>query len=152
MQAICYYAWRIPSNVSTLGGLQIITRGLQNTPEVRDKVYTNQGTYADIGMAFDEIPVKATQDGKSSKIDTKRRFFDRENFDTYATQTGKNVRAQIEKFIELKSNCRPLLLCMGHRIKPINTGQKQFFEKFQSHYMIESVVLLWGQQPWAWGN
>ncbi|NBP02521.1 MAG: hypothetical protein EBU90_20860 [Proteobacteria bacterium] len=95
------------------GGLQIITRGLQNTPEVRDKVYTNQGTYADIGMAFDEIPVKATKDGKSSKIDTKRRFFDRENFDTYATQTGKNVRAQIEKFAELKSNCRPFVIMHG---------------------------------------
>jgi len=95
------------------GGLQIITRGLQNTPEVRDKVYINQGTYADIGMAFDEIPVRATKDGKSSKIDTKRRYFDRENFDTYATQAGKNVRTQIEKFVELKSNCRPFVIMHG---------------------------------------
>jgi hypothetical protein len=95
------------------GGLQIITRGLQNTPELRDKVYTNQGAYADIGMAFDEIPVKATKDGKSSKIDTKRRFFDKENFNNYATQTGKNVRAQIEKFAELKSNCKPFVIIHG---------------------------------------
>jgi len=95
------------------GGLQIITRGLKNTPEVRDKVYTNQATYADIGMSFDEIPVKATQDGKSSKIDTKRRYYDRENFASYATQTGKNVRAQIEKFAELKSECKPFVIIHG---------------------------------------
>lgn len=95
------------------GGLQIITRGLKNTPEFREKVYINQGTYADIGMAFDEIPVKATQDGKSSKIDTKRRYFDRENFVNYATQTGKNVRAQIETFEQIKSSCRPFIIIHG---------------------------------------
>ncbi len=95
------------------GGLQVITRGLKNTPEFREKVYTNQGTYADIGMAFDEIPVIATQDGKSSKIDTRNRYFDRANFDRYATQTGKNVRAQIEKFAQLKSNCKPFVIIHG---------------------------------------
>lgn len=95
------------------GGLQIITRGLKNTPEVREKVYTNQATFADIGMSFDEIPVKATQDGKSSKIDTKRRYYDKENFENYARQTGKNVRAQIDKFAELKSNCKPFVIIHG---------------------------------------
>ena len=49
------------------GGLQIITRGLQNTPETRNKVYENQGTYADIGMAFDEIPVKSTSASGTSR-------------------------------------------------------------------------------------
>ena len=96
------------------GGLQIVTRGLKNTPEVREKVYTNQATHADIGMAFDEIPVKATStSGTSSKIDTKRRFADMENFEAYAKQTGKNVRAQIEKFNQLNSQCRPFVIMHG---------------------------------------
>lgn len=96
------------------GGLQIITRGLQNTPETREKVYENQGTYADIGMAFDEIPVKSTSaSGTSSKIDTKRRYVDMENFESYARQTGKNVKDQILKFNSMNSNCRPFAILQG---------------------------------------
>ena len=96
------------------GGLQIITRGLKNTPEVRSKVYANQGTYADIGMAFDEIPVKSTStSGVSSKIDTKRRYVDIDNFDEYARQTGRNVKSQIESFNESGSNCRPFVIMQG---------------------------------------
>ena len=96
------------------GGLQIITRGLQNTPETRNKVYENQATYADIGMAFDEIPVKSTSaSGVSAKIDTKRRYVDMENFETYARQTGKNVRDQIQKFDSMKSKCRPFIILQG---------------------------------------
>jgi len=93
------------------GGLQIVTRGLQNTPETRDKVYENQATYADIGMAFDEIPVKTL--GASSKIDTKRRYVDMENFETYARQTGKNVKDQILKFDSMNSKCRPFIILQG---------------------------------------
>ena len=96
------------------GGLQIITRGLPNTPETRNKVFENQAAHADIGMCFDEIPVRATGTaGTSSKIDTKRRYFDRDNFENYARQTGKNVRTQIEKYVELKSDCRPFVIIHG---------------------------------------
>lgn len=96
------------------GGLQIITRGLKNTPEVRDQVYENQGKYADVGMAFDEIPIKSTStSGKSSKIDTKKRYFDKENFEQYARQTGKNVKDQIIKFDTLQSKCKPFVIMQG---------------------------------------
>ena len=96
------------------GGLQIITRGLVNSPATREKVYNCQGAYADIGMAFDEIPVKTTSSsGVSSKIDTKRRYVDMENFDEYARQTGRNVRTQIETFNKMNSNCRPFVIIQG---------------------------------------
>jgi hypothetical protein len=96
------------------GGLQIVTRGLSNTPETRNKVYENQGAWADIGMAFDEIPIKSTNaSGVSSKIDTKRRYVDMDNFETYARQTGKNVKDQIMKFDSLGSNCRPFIILQG---------------------------------------
>jgi hypothetical protein len=95
------------------GGLQIITRGLENTEKLREKVYINQATYADIGMAFDEIPVKTTNSNKSSKIDTKKRYFDKENFEQYAKNTGKNIKAQIIKFKELNSSCKPFAIIQG---------------------------------------
>lgn len=96
------------------GGLQIITRGLPNTPETRNRVFENQATWADIGMSFDEIPVRTTStDGTSAKIDTRRRYFDKDNFENYARQTGRNIKSQIEKYIELKSNCRPFVIIHG---------------------------------------
>jgi hypothetical protein len=96
------------------GGLQIVTRGLSNTPETRNKVYENQGAWADIGMAFDEIPIKSTNaSGVSSKIDTKRRYVDMDNFETYARQTGKNVKDQILKFDSMGSKCRPFIILQG---------------------------------------
>lgn len=94
------------------GGLQIITRGLQNTDEVKLKVYENQGKYADVGMSFDEIPVKALGI-KSSKTDTKNRYFDKENFEHYARQTGKNLKRQIESFAKMGTKCRPFAIIQG---------------------------------------
>lgn len=94
------------------GGLQIVTRGLQNTPEIREQVYANQAKYASVGMSFDEIPIVA-KEGKSARIDTSGRYFDRENFDSYAIRTGQNVRAQIDKFIELDSKCKPFIIAQG---------------------------------------
>lgn len=96
------------------GGLQIITRGIPNSPEVRNNVYENQASHADIGMSFDEIPVIITNaSGKSAKLDTKGRYFDRDNFASYAKQTGQNIKSQIEKFIEMKSDCRPFAIIQG---------------------------------------
>ena len=113
------------------GGLQIVTRGLQNTPETRNKVYENQAAWADIGMAFDEIPVKSTSaSGVSSKIDTKRRYVDMENFETYARQTGKNVKDQILKFDSVKSNCRPFVIIQG-------SGQDTYQQ--WTEYMLDEI-------------
>lgn len=96
------------------GGLQIITRGLPNTPETRNKVFNNQAEWADIGMSFDEIPVKTTStDGTSAKIDTRRRYFDVDNFENYARQTGKNLKEQIETYDKLNSKCRPFMIVHG---------------------------------------
>ena len=126
------------------GGLQIITRGLKNTPEVREQVYENQGTYADIGMAFDEIPVKSTAtSGVSSKIDTKRRYFDRENFESYARQTGKNVKDQIIKFDSLNSKCRPFVILQGAGHDTYNRWAECILEEVpkELHHRIGGVAM-----------
>jgi hypothetical protein len=123
------------------GGLQIITRGLQNTPETRDKVYENQATYADIGMAFDEIPVITT--GSSSKIDTRRRYVDTENFENYARQTGKNVKDQIEKFDSLNSKCRPFAILQGSGYDSYNKWAECMLQEIPNslHHRIGGVAM-----------
>lgn len=96
------------------GGLQIITCGLQITPQMQDEIYHIQGKYSDIGMSFDEIPLKTI--GKSKRNDMSTRFFDRENIRAYAKQTGKNLRRQIEVFLEDKTTCRPFFIVHGNDV------------------------------------
>lgn len=95
------------------GGLQIITQGLSATPEVKDKIYRNQATYADLGMCFDEIPIKTTG-ATSGRNDTSNRFFDMDGLEDAARETGRNIARQIEVFLEEKSSCKPILIAQGN--------------------------------------
>lgn len=95
------------------GGLQIITQGAQIDAPTKDRVYRTQANYADVGMCFDEIPLKIL--GESSKRgDTSSRFFDEENLEYYARETGKNVKRQIEVFLDQKTSCKPMLILQGN--------------------------------------
>jgi hypothetical protein len=95
------------------GGLQIITQGLNATTDIKDKIYRNQATYADLGMCFDEIPVK-TSGATSGRNDTNNRFFDIEGLEQAAKETGKNIARQIEVFLDEKSSCKPILIAQGN--------------------------------------
>lgn len=95
------------------GGLQIITQGLVATPEIKDKIYKNQATHADLGMCFDEIPIK-TVGTTSGRNDTTNRFFDTENLEAMARETGRNINRQIEVFLDEKSKCKPILIAQGN--------------------------------------
>lgn len=95
------------------GGLQIITQGLTATPEIKYKIYRNQATHADLGMCFDEIPIK-TVGATSGRNDTTNRFFDPDTLEEMARQTGKNISRQIEVFLEEKSKCKPILIAQGN--------------------------------------
>lgn len=95
------------------GGLQIITQGLNATPDIKDKIYRNQASHADLGMCFDEIPIKTTG-LTSGRNDTTNRFFDPENLEAMARATGKNIHRQIDVFLEEKSKCKPILIAQGN--------------------------------------
>lgn len=95
------------------GGLQIITQGLTATPEIKDKIYKNQATYADLGMCFDEIPIK-TSGETSGRNDTTNRFFDMDNLEQAARLTGRNIARQIEIFATEQSTCKPILIAQGN--------------------------------------
>ena len=63
------------------------------TDELKKEVYRNQAKWGDVGMCFDEIPVVLTGD-RSDRNDVKGRFFDKENYEEKARQTGQNIKQQ----------------------------------------------------------
>lgn len=95
------------------GGLQIITQGLTADDEIKDKIYHNQASHADLGMCFDEIPIK-TVGLTSGRNDTTNRFFDPTSLEAMARATGKNIHRQIDVFLEDKSKCKPILIAQGN--------------------------------------
>jgi hypothetical protein len=95
------------------GGLQAVTLGQQITDEFKDNVYRNQATSSNIGMSFDEIPVRIIGD-KSVRLDLEFRKYDPELLETCARQSGKNLRRQIEVFLEEKTETKPMLITQGN--------------------------------------
>lgn len=97
------------------GGLQIVNLGLENTPELRKAVYENQAESGDIGMCFDEIPLhNEAQGGGSARINTKDKVFMYDLAYKYGVKTGKNIRAQIETYLEKESDCKPYIILQGN--------------------------------------
>ena len=95
------------------GGLQAVTLGQQITDEFKDNVYRNQATSSNIGMSFDEIPVRIIGD-KSVRLDLDFRKYDPELLETCARQSGKNLRRQIEVYLEEKTETKPMLITQGN--------------------------------------
>lgn len=95
------------------GGLQVITQGLTITEDIRQAIYENQGTYSNMAMSFDEIPI--TISGSTSKRgDTTNRYFDRSKFEECARQSGRNLARQISKFLDMKTKTKPIMICQGN--------------------------------------
>ena len=95
------------------GGLQMITLGLSITPQLKLKVYESQAQYSDCAMSFDEIPVSMLGD-RSSRSDTTNKYFDRNKFEWCARESGRNVKTQIETFLEMGSQTKPFFIAQGH--------------------------------------
>ena len=96
------------------GGLQIITRGLENTPELRDKVYQVQSKCADVGMCFDEIPLVSDSKGSAARTDmTNKRIIVNDIFDC-GKKTGENIKRQLDIMVNNNSICRPQMILQGN--------------------------------------
>ena len=95
------------------GGLQMVTLGHKPTPELRKKVYEVQAKYSNIGMSFDEIPVK-TIGNRSSKLDMDTRVFDMTLLKDAAKQSALNIIEQVETFDRLNSKCKPYIIIQGN--------------------------------------
>lgn len=89
---------------SDSGGLQVLTRGLDITDDLKNKIYTNQCLYSDLAMCFDELPVRTIGergDSASSMIDNSGRYYIDTLFQLDGTATGKNIVKQIQTFKKL---------------------------------------------------
>lgn len=108
-----HYAKSLHSIHADSGGLQIITQGKSITPELKDDIYKVQAQSSDVAMCFDEIPV-GTVGERSDRNDTTGRFFDADNLEKYARETGRNIKRQIEVFMELNSDAKPMIIAQGN--------------------------------------
>lgn len=97
------------------GGLQMITRNMIPTPELREKVYMEQAKNSCIAMSFDEIPLLIeTASGKTEISDLGGRFFDMENLVQRARDSGQNVKDQVRYFKKVKTKAEPLVILQGN--------------------------------------
>ena len=95
------------------GGLQMITLGKQISPEMKKEIYLNQAKNSDIAMCFDEIPLEVIGEG-SKRGDLSGRFFNSDLVEEKARKTGRNLKEQIELFLEEKSSSKPMLIAQGN--------------------------------------
>ena len=115
------------------GGLQIITRGLGITPEIKEGVYRTQAKLSHTAMCFDEIPVKLVSD-KSDRNNTANRFFDINNLEECARQTGRNIKRQIEIFLDEKSHAKPMIIAQGNNYETYMSWVDYLLQEIPSSY------------------
>jgi hypothetical protein len=108
-----HYSGSIYTIHADSGGLQIITQGKTITEQLKDDVYKVQASCSDIAMCFDEIPV-GLSGSRSGRNSTDNRFFDGENLERYARLTGKNIKRQIELFLDEKTTAKPMIISQGN--------------------------------------
>lgn len=99
------------------GGLQVITRGEDITPQLKQDVYRHQAKYSDIAMSFDEIPLSVKKNAQSGIGDIDNRFFDYEKFVGCAERSADNLEEQIDYLQEHGGRSRPLLIAHGNNIE-----------------------------------
>jgi len=95
------------------GGLQVITLGKVITPELKEEIYETQAILSDVAMSFDEIPLVLTGN-RSAFHDIKSRYYDPDLVEPYAKKSSENLKRQLEKFAELKTKTKPLMILQGN--------------------------------------
>lgn len=98
---------------SDSGGLQIITRGMTITPELKRQVYAVQSK-TDLAMCFDHIPVRAESAGHRQS--TLNKTFHFEDFEKCAIETAENIKEQIETFIKLGCKTKAFFIVQGNTL------------------------------------
>ena len=96
------------------GGLQMITLGRTITNELKEEVYANQAENSHVAMCFDVIPVRTLDGARSERLDLSNRRFDRADLERCARETGKNLKRQIEYFLEKGTEAKPMLIAQGN--------------------------------------
>lgn len=89
------------------GGLQMVTRGMTITEELKNKVYASQAKYSGVAMCFDDIP--ATQERNPAL-----RLFMESLVEERAATTALNVVEQARQFEKLGTDAKIFLIIQGN--------------------------------------
>lgn len=127
---------------SDSGGLQMISRGLTVTPEIKKEIYETQGRYSDVAMSFDEIPVY-TLVQKSELKDASNKVFDRSRLEPCAKATARNITEQIQSFLDNKSSTRPLAIIQGNCLETAMIWSDILFKEIPAnmHEVIGGIAI-----------
>lgn len=101
---------------SDSGGLQVVTQGISIDSEFKKKIYDTQAQFSSIAMSFDEIPVEIKGD-RSLRTDSHNRFFSYALLKEKATESGINLRDQIDYFRSIGSDCKPMIITQGNDLE-----------------------------------
>lgn len=116
---------------SDSGGLQIVTAGKQNTPEIKDKIYRIQAA-SDYAMCFDEIPLEKTTTVRTinERSNIGNKIFDQSRHGESGAQTGENIKKQIAVFRELKSKTKIIMIIQGNNAQDMLHYYQQIVATF----------------------
>lgn len=92
----------------------MVTLGHTITEELKESVYANQALNSQIAMCFDVIPIRTLAGARSDRLDLSNRRFDRSDLERCARATGKNLKRQIEYFLEKGTQAKPMLIAQGN--------------------------------------
>lgn len=100
---------------SDSGGLQIITRGMKITPELKLQVYNTQGQHSDIAMCFDDIPLHVIDSAnESSRTNISNKLYVSDDMNDAAKSTGKNINDQLNAFAAMNSDTKVMMIIQGN--------------------------------------
>lgn len=100
---------------SDSGGLQIITRGMSVTPELKMQVYDTQGKHSDIAMCFDEIPLHVIGDeNESSRTNISNKLYVSDDMVNAAKATGRNINDQLRAFATMGTDTKVMMIIQGN--------------------------------------
>lgn len=97
------------------GGLQIVTAGKPITPQIKQEIYKTQ-TAADYAMCFDEIALGSFSitRTRNERSNVGNKIFKSSLHAEKGSETGRNIKEQIEAFKKLDAKTRVIPIIQGN--------------------------------------
>lgn len=118
---------------SDSGGLQIAQQNKILTNTLEKKIYSSQINKSDVAMSFDDMPIKVIDGPGDAKTMMSMKRFISEDVVRAGESSGKNIRRQIEYFVEHRDSnsyyhTRPLIVIQGNS----DDDFKRYFDSIMS--------------------
>lgn len=122
------------------GGLQVITRGMQVTPEIKNKIFNTQAEYTDFSMSFDEIPVEVLRRVPGNPSANTNTYID-SWFKEKAIESGKNIVEQIKAFKKNpKNRSKIMFIVQGRNFETAREWSWYMFQEIKEEPGYEDYI------------